>query len=178
MPQESVLTTIPASVNELQPHKFVFVIPQLPFISYFVQAVSMPSVTLNPVLQPNPAVDFYRHGDKMVFEPLLITFKVDEDMTNWIETFNWMQGLSTPYKREDSRGGDYGLQKRKGLYFDAILEVYKNSWNSNFRIKFRNCTPMTLSGFDFTVLQGTKVPTINATLSLQYDFFEIERFNT
>lgn len=136
----------------------------------------MPSVTTNPVLQPGPALDVWRHGDRMIYEPISITFEVDEDLRNWEEAYKWMYGVTDPNVSHNVN--TYARQKEKKLYYDGILEVNKNSNVPNFRIKFRNLTPISLTGFDFSVQNGTAVITPLASLTMQYDFFEIERFTT
>jgi hypothetical protein len=174
MSNESLLSNIPANQNPLQQHKFVFVIAQLPTCSYFCNAVTMPSVSTNPVLQPGPALDVWRHGDRLVYEPISITFEIDEDLRNWEEAYKWMYGVTDPSISRQIN--TYEKQKQKKLYYDGILEVNKNSNVANFRVKFANLSPVSLTGFDFTVQNGGMVLTPQASLTMQYDYFTIERF--
>ena len=68
------LIQIPDNTSFLQTTKFSFVIPNLPFAKYFCQTVTLPSITTSEALVSTPFSDTYRHGDKLTFDPLTITF--------------------------------------------------------------------------------------------------------
>ena len=82
---ESALTRMPDNLSFTQPTKYSFVIPNLPFAKYFCQSVNIPGVSTSAAEVENPFSVTYRHGDKLVRDPLTITFLVDLCLV--IETF-------------------------------------------------------------------------------------------
>ena len=106
---ESFASNTPQNSSILQLTRFTFIIPDKPYLKYFCQTVSIPSVSINPVTVPTPLTNTYRHGDKMEFDALTITAIVDEDMRIWQETYDWMKGLANPvttdqYLRKNLQG--------------------------------------------------------------------------
>ena len=102
---ESFTTNTPQNTSLLQVNKFTFLIPDKPFLKYFCQTVSIPSVSTNEITVPTPFSNTYRHGEKLNYEPLTITAIIDEDLRVWEETYNWLKSLTRPqsfdeYKRK------------------------------------------------------------------------------
>lgn len=169
---ESFASNTPQNSSILQLTRFTFIIPDKPYLKYFCQTVSIPSVSTSAVEVATPLSKTYRHGDKMEFEPLTITAIVDEDMRIWEETYEWMKGLTRP---SDSR--EYlrkSLQDKTPLYYDGFLTVNTNANNPNIRFKFHNCHPVSLGGINFdTKTDADNIPTCDVTF--RYDLFEVER---
>ena len=172
MTNSSTLTSIPENTNLLHPNKFLLVIPNLKTINYFCQSVSLPGLNTTEVPVETPFSATYRHGDKLVFDPLIVTFLVDEDMRNWEEVFNWLRGLTFP-----ENFTQYRNQKAKGLYWDVTLQVNKNSNNENLRFKFFNAHPVSLGPVMFEFTNGPEV-TQTCDLTLRYDYYVMERLST
>lgn len=168
----SNMLNIPENSSFLQTTKYSFIIPSLPFAKYFCQSVTMPGVSTSEVTVSTPFVDTYRHGDKLVFEPLSLTFLVDEDMRTWEESFNWLTSLTFPQKF-----GQYRTIKanKTEAYYDGVLTINTNANIPNMRIKFARCHPTSLTGIDFNSSDTADV-TPSATITFRYDYYEIERF--
>lgn len=169
---ESFASNTPQNTSILQLTRFTFLIPDKPYLKYFCQTVSIPSVSTTPVTVPTQFSNTYRHGDKLDFEALTITALVDEDMRIWQETYNWIVGLTRP-----SSSDQYlrkSLQDKTPLYFDGFLTVNTNANNPNIRFKFHNCHPISIGGINFdTKTNADNVPTCDFTF--RYDLFEVER---
>ena len=169
---ESFASNTPQNSSILQLTRFTFLIPDKPYLKYFCQTVSIPTVSTTPVAVPTQFSNTYRHGDKLDFEALTITAIVDEDMRIWEETYNWLKGLTRP-----SSSTEYlrkGLQDKTPLYFDGYLTVNTNANNPNIRFKFHNCHPISLGSIDFdTKTNADNIPTCN--IQFRYDLFEVER---
>ena len=171
MTATSVLTQIPDNTSFLQTTKFTFVIPNLPFAKYFCQTVTMPGVSTTEALVPTPLSDTFRTGDKLNYDPLTITFLIDEDLRVWEESYQWLVSLTKPVQFGQYR------QKFPEKYYDAILTINTNANNPNLRFKFRNCHPVTLGSIQFATTDNADVTPV-ADLTFRYDYFEIERLNT
>lgn len=160
----------PVNINLLQPNKFSFVIPGMPHLKYFTQKVSMGTVTTNSIQIETPFSATVRHGDKLKFSELSITFLVDEDMKAWREVYDWMVECTFP-----TQFSEYGRSKdrKANLYKDAFLTINTNANNPNIRIKFRNCTPLSLSEIQFdTTASADTVMTCTAVFD--YDGYDFE----
>jgi hypothetical protein len=171
MVNQALITKIPNNTNFLQTAKFVFEIVNLPFAKYFCQTVLIPGVSTAAAIVETPTLTTYRHGDKAVFDPLTITFLVDEDMKTWEETFKWMVSLTTPesysqYATFRSPGGS--------LYFDGILTLNTNSNIGNYRLLFKNCHPTSLGTIQLATNDSADITPI-CDLTFQYDSFVFER---
>jgi hypothetical protein len=164
----SVLTQIPENTNFLQTTKFTFTFPQLPFLRYFGQTVSLPGVSTSEVMVPTPFSDTYRHGDKLNYDPLSLTFLVDEDIRVWEETYQWIASLTKPAKF-----GEF-VKKFPDKYYDGILTVNTNANVPNLRIKFYNCHPTSLGTIQFATTDTPDLTPV-CDLTVRYDRFEIER---
>lgn len=169
MTNNSIQTNIPENTNFLQTTKFVFQIPNLKFGNFFCQTVLLPSVATNEVLIPTPFSETYRHGDKLIYEPLVITFLVDEDMRTWEETYNWLRKLTFP-----TEFYEYGKNHNHPLYYDAVLNVFTNSNIPNIRFKFYNCHPTVLGSVQFATTDDANLTPV-ADLTIRYDYFDMER---
>ena len=172
MALESFASNTPQNSSILQLTRFTFIIPDKPYLKYFCQTVSIPTVSTTEVTVPTPFSNTYRHGDKLQYEALSITAIVDEDMRIWEETYSWLSSLTRPESFEQYPRKS--LQDKTPLYFDGYLTVNTNANNPNIRFKFHNCHPVSLGGIDFdTKTDADNIPT--CTIQFRYDIFEVER---
>ena len=174
MALESFASNTPQNTSVLQLTKFTFIIPDMPYLKYFCQTVTLPTVSTSPVVVPTEFSNTYRHGDKLNFEEFTITVMVDEDMRVWEESYKWMKSLTRPSSFNEYRRKS--MNDRTPLYFDGYLTTNTNANNPNLRFKFHNCHPTSLGGITFdTKTDADNIPTFD--ISFRYDIFEIERVN-
>lgn len=172
MTTSSVLTRIPENTSFLQPTKFQFIVPTLPFLRYFVQTCSVPGISTNAVKVENPFSATYRHGDKLVYESLNITCILDEDFRTFEETYQWLEALTAP-----QRFPQYIKRKPRGkenAYHDGVLTLLTNANLPNIRITFTDMHPVSISAVQFdTKSNANEHPTID--IVFRYDRYDIER---
>ena len=70
----------PTNLNMVSPLGAKFVIKRMPTINFFIQAVSLPSVTMGENLVPTPFSKLQVPGDQLTFGDLVIQYRVDEDL--------------------------------------------------------------------------------------------------
>lgn len=157
----------PRNVNLLQTTQFVLNFQKIPSTNYFCQSVTIPGVNMSEVQQPTPFVDLYRHGDKLIYDPLTVTFLVDEWLTSWKNIHDWMRGLTYPTKFSE-----YEKQKLEGLYSDATLTILNGLNNPVARIIYKNCFPTSLSPLSMSATDDGGV-SITADTTIRYDYFDI-----
>jgi len=163
--------SIPENTNFLQINKFSFVFPTLPFLSYFLQTVTLPGFTTNAVRVDTPFSATYRHGDTLEHDQLTITAILDEDLRVYEETHKWLQALTAPkefpqYVRN--------LNGDRTPYHDGVLTINTNANNPNLRLKFSECHPVTMTGINLTTTD-TADTTLTTDITFQFDLVEITR---
>lgn len=173
--------TQPENLNYLSPLGFRFLLDRTPTTNYFVQSASIPGVTLGDYNEETPLISLPYPGDKLRFSPLDITFRVDEDMRNFNELFDWLMGLGYPESTDQraalqatpSGSNLAGLGTRDAVYSDGSLIIMTSAQNPNIRIAFRDLFPIDLSSLRFDTT-SQDVNYLEATASFRYSLYTIE----
>lgn len=169
---ESFTTNTPENTSILQSTKFTFLFPDKPFLKYFCQTVSIPSVSTNAISIPTPFSDTYRHGEKLSYDALVITALLDEDLRVWEETYNWMKSLTRPTSFDEYPRKS--LRDPTPLYFDGFLSVNTNANKPNMRFHFHNCHPVSIGMINFdTKVNADTIPVCDFTF--RFDGYELQR---
>lgn len=169
--------------NFLNPTGFKFVLNRAPKTTFFSNSANIPGLTLGVANQTNYLRDIPIPGDKLDFEDFNLRFLVDEDLENYNEISNWLRGLGYP----ESLAEIYAFQEsnpnleqpRKGqlnLYSDATLTVLTSNQNANFKIKFRDMFPYSLTTLQFDATE-TDIGYFTAEVSFKYTMFNITDLN-
>lgn len=165
----------PDNENYLSPLGYRFGVRKLPHVNWFVQTITLPGITLNEVTQPSPLLDTAHPGEKITFDPLSITFKVDEDLENWIEIQNWIRIIAPPDVSERRKQGIEKLG-REAIFSDASLIIMNSNMNANFEVHFYDLFPTTLSELEFTSVEGD-VNYLTATASFRYTYYDFRKID-
>lgn len=167
----TVLNRNPKSVNFLQPSKFLLSFDRVSTVSYQCQQVNIPGVTLGVVTRDTPFVDLYSPGTKLSYNPLVVTFFIDEELESWKSLQTWFNSIANPdgfEKRDHGRE----LQTNKHLS-DATLTILSNLNNPLVRIRFADCFPMDMGDITFDTQQSAD-NIITVTATFRYNFYTIE----
>ena len=145
-------------------------------IFYCTQAI-LPGINLPSIEQPTPWVQLPVPSNKAIFEPLVVTFLVDEAMESWNDIYTWMTGLSgegfSNYQSlantAMTRGGTplYGVRPP---YSDATLTVYTAKNNPQIRFQYFDCFPTSLSSLLFDNSKSADEQLI-ATATFRYSYY-------
>ena len=158
-------STAPTSTNFLSPLGFRFSIKKLPTVNFFVQSVSIPAITVGEIPIATPfSTKIQMPGDLVSFGDLVVTFRVDEDMANYLEIYNWIRSITRIDNFTDdatawSNEANNPMSDER-VYSDASLTILNSAMNPNKEISFADCYPISL----------TDVP-LNTTLS---DIYYVE----
>lgn len=161
--------------NFLQPQGFRFQVARAPKITFFGNAVNIPGMTLRTTIQPTAGLrDIPIPGEIIDFEDLTLNFLVDEELQNYIEIQNWIRGIGFPeslqeiYDFQDQKVGT--VRDNSGtlnLYSDGTLTILDAMQNENFKVKFQDLFPVSLSTIQFdATMQDTEYFT--AQVSFKY----------
>ena len=77
----TALNRNPTNTNLLQPTKFLLNFSKIDSVQYFCQGINLPGITLSgPAQQSTPFQSIPKTGDVLTYNPLSVTFTVDEDL--------------------------------------------------------------------------------------------------
>lgn len=163
----------PTERNFLSPNNFKFLLRRAPTLEFFVQKVNLPGVSSAPAIQASPFITRPMSGGPLEYDPLNVVFKVSENLSNYLEIYNWLHG-STHSTNLD----EYGRLKYqasmspKGLTSDIILTILNSSKEPNFDIIYHNAFPTALGEIEFNSdSDGVEYPVCTARFS--YQLFEL-----
>ena len=149
------LTEQPKNINPLADVQFKFDVAALPNTSFFIQTVNLPGVSLEGANIGVPQLqNFSRHTGVITYEPLSVTFMIDEYLKNWQEIFEWMIG-------EESK------------YTTAVLTLVSSSMNPTLEIHFKDIFPTSLSENPFNSTTTDPIYQV-ATVAFNYTEYIIK----
>jgi len=180
----SNITATPVA-NFLRPNAFRFTIKNLPSVAFTCQSANLPSLTLGFASQPSPFIDIPHVGDKNVFGDFTIRFLITEDMSNYIELYEWLVALGFPtdynqYRNfsgdrlnrfpfvRDASGGSIAV-----AYSDATLTILDSNNVPKTHIHFKDAFPISVEALDFDITSSS-VDYFVGIASFKYKQFEIE----
>ncbi len=145
----SAISSQPATPNFLSPLNFDFQVKKLPGVNFFAQKVNIPGITLPSPPIVNPNANIPTTGDHITFDELVVTFKLDENLQNWFEIWNWIRGMGFP---TDSSEYEYleskPIYSGEGLYSDIAVLISDSAKNPKFECTFLGAFPIALSSFE------------------------------
>lgn len=147
--------------NMLSPINYAFKLARTPNVNYAVQQVSIPGMNLGTVEVPTPHIRLPFHGN-ISYDELRITFKVGEDLSNYLEIYNWMLALGHPD----------GYEQYENIKSDASVIILSSSKRPSFSVDFTDCYPVSLGTLDFdATITDLQYITIDATFKFTRFFF-------
>lgn len=154
---------------------FKFGIKKLPTTNYFIQSINIPGLKLGFIERPNPFLKYPVPGDQLQFNDFTMTFKIDEDMKNYIEIYDWMVGLGFPdnfdqYKLIDSKKSSTG----DGKLSDGTIEILNSARVPNIHVTIVDMFPQSLSDIIFDA-RDTNLEYAQATVIFKYRKIRIEQ---
>ena len=171
------LTRQPTKLDYASPTQFKFSILKLPKVEYFCTSVNIPGINLGDATQATTLKNIPLPGDKLTYEPLQMTFLVDENLENFQEIHGWFQNLltagtdrfpsqSTSQSTEPGKV-KFGAADTGGTFSDATLTVLSSKNNAQVEVRFRDVFPTGLTGLQYDQ-QAADVDYLTATVSFQY----------
>ena len=140
----------PTNLNQLNVVSFDISFSRLPSVQYFCQRISLPTIVLGETNEPSPFLNLPLEGDTLTFEAMSLSFIVDEDLQNYISIYEWLTALGFPRTygqfaalKEPATGSD------QTKYSDLTIVLHTNKSNPNYRIRFTDCFPTSLSSIQF-----------------------------
>ena len=188
------LSRQPTKLDYASPTQFKFSITKLPKVEYFCTSVNIPGINLGETTQATPLKKVPIPGDTLTYEPLQMTFMVDENLENFQEIHGWLVGLGFPRDNKEFRnllssGNDrfptrntsnisteagktkFAAADAGATLSDATLTVLSSKNNAQCEIRFRDMYPTGLTGLQYNQ-QAADVDYLTATVSFSYLIYD------
>lgn len=179
----AIRNNVPTNNNFLQGTQFLLGFTRLPYMNWFCTAANFPGISVPELTQPTELVNAPIPGNKLIYEPLVVKFLVDEQMLAYTTIADWIKGYSFPEDYAQYR--NLPLQKRlqisnsiadKPQYSDAMLTVYTNKNNPILQLKFFDLFPTELGEISFATELSAET-LIQCQAKFRYTYWEINRLN-
>lgn len=154
--------------NFLPQNGFKFIIKRLPNVEFFVQEVQGLGLSSSQTEIPTPFKNLYRHGDKLQYDDLILTIRVDENIQSFKEIHDWMVGFTKP----DSFTQYAAQQAGDGAYSDATLSILNSKGNANVEITFKDIFPNAISSMRFTTT-STNTDYVTTDITFKHNGYAI-----
>ena len=169
------MATIDATIhNFLSPLNFKFRLKRAPNLNFFVQQITIPGVSLPSVDVSNPLLRIPYPGDHVMYEELSLTFKVDENLQNYLEIQNWIRGIGKTSYQEYVAINSNKSYTGDGITSEISVTVLTSSKNPNYEIVFQEAFPISLSGLTFKTTDES-VDYLEASAQFRYLIYDINK---
>lgn len=171
------------TVDYLTRGAFRLNIPNCPILSQTAIKCPLPKINTGVATQLSPTLSIPHIGDSLMTTPLIVTFPVLSDLSNYLEIFNWMYKIvaddlanarSPSTDRLDAFSAN--IQKKKldlsAFYVDGSLIFYDRNNNPTVTTQFIGMVPSDLSQIDFDATSTSQEPLL-ATVTFRYCYHTI-----
>lgn len=180
----SALQQNSTNISFLSPFEFKLTVAKLPTTNFYIQTANVPSLSLPSAKQSTPFVRIPLIGDQIEYNPLRVTFKVDSQMTNYMEIYNWLLGIGKPWSFDQAktigastvRGQQLKELNNQGRYSDGILTILDGQRTPIINVHLKSLLPVALGEL---IMDSTKtsVDYVTGSATFEYESFEIEKLN-
>lgn len=156
----------PANKSFLSPIGFKFVIKRMPHVNYFCTTANIPEISLPTVEQFSPFIKQPRPSTKLEFGSFNIRFRIDEDMKNFREIYDWLLFLGFPdnFSQRATPNVD--------VYSDASMIITTASFTPNLEVKFFDLFPISVNANEFDIDQSD-IEYLTADASFAFRKYEL-----
>lgn len=191
--QETTAQRQPTKLDYSSQIQFRFEILYLPLVEYFIQSANVPGLQLGTATVPTPLYDYPVPGDTITFNPLNLTFLVDENLNNFKELHTWISRLGfaesntefadllasgrPPQVTPSTKDRVSAPLPEQGIYSDATLTILNSKNIPKTEIRFKNIYPTSISDLDYNIV-GTDVDYVTCSASFNYLGYTINQIST
>lgn len=160
--------------NFLSPLNFKFQLKRAPYVNFFVQGINIPGVSLPAIDVGNPNIRVPYPDAHVLYDELDLTYRVDEDLKNYMELHTWIRSLGKRTFEEYRTLANTKTITGESLRSDIVLTVLTSNKNANYEVVFRDAFPISVTGMKFTTMDES-VDYIEAGATFRYVSYEITK---
>ena len=180
-------TTLPGETLNLIPaspldHTMVFA--RMPALTLTIQEVSLPGVSAQLGRATGPGMITYHHPDRLNYEPLNVTFLVDEQFLTHRELHRWLAASAGDADRTEIVARFIEEQQNYvwegvGRPFDylprtnATLTLLNGAKVPMLRVLFHNVMIASLGEVRFSATATDVTTALSSTATFNYDYYSI-----
>ena len=147
-----------------------------PHINFFIQKINIPGLSLASIDVSNPLIKVPYAGEHLNYEELSISFKVDEDLQNYMEINTWLKSIGKRDYNSYNTISQKSALSGEGLFSDISVSILNSHRMPNYEVVYREAFPISLSDIQFDVT-ADDVDYITATADFRYIFYDINKIN-
>ena len=171
----SALDNTPGNKNFLSPLNFTFMLKRAPHVNFFIQKINLPAIYVPTINIPTPFVRIPFSGEILQYSDLMITFKVDEDLTNYMEIRDWINGLASPEEyNQYSNLASNESYTGNGITSDMYLMILSSAKNPTYTVTFQDAFPVGLSELNFNTT-SSYINFLEVTATFRYLQYSIKK---
>ena len=165
----------PNEINQLNVVSFETNFTRLPNVNFFCQRINIPSIGLGLASQATPFSDIPVLGDKLIFEQLTLNFIVSEDLSNYLEIYNWLISIGFPENDTQFNLNNSNVDPIENLRSDMNIIINTNKSNPNYNITFKDTFPVSLGSIELDAAATSLEPIILDVSFAYTGSFSIEK---
>lgn len=166
------------------PKNFQITFDRIANTVFYCTQGNLPGMSIPALIQPTPLIDLRLPGNKLQFEPLVITFNVDDKLNTWLNIYDWIFSLSGNTTNNYANLANTAVSSRgtplwsvRPPYSDAALTVMTPKNNPLIRFHFYNCFPTTLTGLEFDTSKSADEQ-LRASATFVFDYYYPEPYSS
>lgn len=167
----------PKNINQAQPSRFQLVASRIPNTTFWCQTVVLPGISTSYATAPTPFVDQKVPGDKAIYDSLLVSMIVDEDLQVWREIHNWIRGYTFPHDFSEYRNlknlSDILKNNKRPQYSDIQLTIYNSSWAPILKYTYIDAFPTSLGALNYSASDDSST-TMLTDVTFDYQYFNVD----
>ncbi|MCX6783409.1 MAG: hypothetical protein NTZ20_05525 [Candidatus Levybacteria bacterium] len=164
----------PINLNFLHSTGFRFFVKKLPMTNFFTESINIPGKKITYTTQPTPNHDIPLWGNKLIYNDLTVTFMVDEDLKNYMEISDWLDGIGKPESFDQRKLLVKKERIFEGIRSDCIISVTTNTKNPNIVFTIKDAFPTSISDLIFSTSQSSEEH-LAATATFKFAGITMER---
>ena len=179
---QGALNQVPQTFNQQPGTSFKVNIKRFPDVNYYVYKINIPTITLPMAPEATPILAIPKPGSQVMFDPLVMVFRVEEGLKNFTQLGDWMKTIASLYEPGPSDlnplPSPYGLLAEnaewtgEGVTTEILVAITGSAKNSILNMTFHDCWPSQLSMNKTLDSTTADVQYLDATATFRYSYYE------
>jgi len=158
---------------------------RLPLTTFTIQEVTLPTVTARAAVLNTPGINTKHLPDRLTYDPITVSFLVDEEFRAYRELYSWMYGMvggpdrsavtaefvesqiNFVYPAKPAERLDVAARTTAGLTIVSAMKI------PLLRIMFHNVYITSLGQIQFTTTSTDTITPLTCQATFEYDYYSI-----